>query len=338
MRATSVGADGDLRRINARPQRSRLCAVATGARSPRPALLAGRAARRRCTSPTTTATRGIEPVVAGRRPRVTRRRCELAGRPRARADRRARCTTGSIASPASARGRSSITPVASIDVGRSGRARARRATASVTVEVEALTRRPERSAAARRCPPGWTIAARAAAGRSACSAASARRCASALQRDAGRPRGGELRLCLRRSAGRGGPHAARDRLPAHPAADLVHAGRGARCVPLDVARQRPDRRLHRRRGRRRAARAATPGRHGRAHRSGDGARDADLDKCDAIVTGIRAYNTVPALARFQPRAARLRRERRHAASCSTTPTAATSCCPARDDRTLSRSS
>jgi hypothetical protein len=30
------------------------------------------------------------------------------------------------------------------------------------------------------------------------------------------------------------------------------------------------------------------------------ARLEDLAKCDAIVTGIRAYNTVPALARFQP--------------------------------------
>jgi hypothetical protein len=30
------------------------------------------------------------------------------------------------------------------------------------------------------------------------------------------------------------------------------------------------------------------------------ASPADLDKCGAIVTGIRAYNTVPALARFQP--------------------------------------
>ncbi|MEO6711335.1 MAG: PIG-L family deacetylase [Planctomycetota bacterium] len=30
------------------------------------------------------------------------------------------------------------------------------------------------------------------------------------------------------------------------------------------------------------------------------AHPSDLEKCDAIVTGIRAYNTVPALARFQP--------------------------------------
>jgi hypothetical protein len=31
------------------------------------------------------------------------------------------------------------------------------------------------------------------------------------------------------------------------------------------------------------------------------ASPSDLDRCDAIVTGVRAYNTVPALARFQPR-------------------------------------
>jgi hypothetical protein len=30
------------------------------------------------------------------------------------------------------------------------------------------------------------------------------------------------------------------------------------------------------------------------------AHASDLERCDAIVTGIRAYNTVPALARFQP--------------------------------------
>src|SRR6185369_6158771 len=30
------------------------------------------------------------------------------------------------------------------------------------------------------------------------------------------------------------------------------------------------------------------------------ASPSDLDRCDAIVTGVRAYNTVPALASFQP--------------------------------------